>query len=148
MLLSADRLRRWLVLLLLRMWSSCLDWCRGLRISLSCQDVAVCLQAEAAKAAELRGPHTFSLSRLLTIYSSLLAADENHSNYNSTGSGSSGSRPWQQRQQHQGGGLMASAGWMGVHRSDVLMGVNTLVASRLMSQVSRCMLLVRVRSRV
>lgn len=70
------------------------------------------------------------------MYSSLLAADEG-----SSSGGSSGGRPWQQLQQSQqqeaerGAGLMASAGWMGVHRSDVLMGVNTLVASRLMSQV-------------
>lgn len=68
------------------------------------------------------------------MYSSLLAADEGSSS-------GGGGRPWQQLQQSQqqeaekAAGLMASAGWMGVHRSDVLMGVNTLVASRLMSQV-------------
>jgi hypothetical protein len=69
----------------------------------------------------------------MTIYSNLLSADENH------GGGSAGNsasrRPWQQQQQQREAALMASAGWMGVSRSDVLMGVNTLVASRLMSQV-------------
>jgi hypothetical protein len=74
----------------------------------------------------------------MTIYTSLLAADDN----SNAGSSSSASlqQPWQQQlsqqqQQQQGVVLMKAASWMGVGRSDVLMGVNTLVASRLMSQV-------------
>jgi hypothetical protein len=121
-----------------RGFESLLDHKRDAYSLCASRAAAVCCatQAEAAKAAELRGPHTFSLSRLLTVYSSLLAADEGSSG----GSSGGGCRPWQQSQQQEaerGAGLMASAGWMGVHRSDVLMGVNTLVASRLMSQVGQ-----------
>jgi hypothetical protein len=71
----------------------------------------------------------------MTIYTNLLSADENHGG--SSAGSSATRRPWQQQQQQQReAALMASAGWMGVSRSDVLMGVNTLVASRLMSQVN------------
>ena len=69
----------------------------------------------------------------MTIYTNLLSADENHGG--SSAGSSASRRPWQQQQQREAA-LMASAGWMGVSRSDVLMGVNTLVASRLMSQVN------------
>lgn len=85
-----------------------------------------CVQAEAAKAAELKGPHTFSLPRLLQVYASLLRADENHGSASSSSSSSS----------NQQDRLAAAGGWLGVQTADVLMGVNSLVAARLMTKVS------------
>lgn len=87
--------------------------------------VITTLQAEAAKAAELKGPHTFSLPRLLQVYASLLRADENHGSISSSSSG------------HQQDRLAAAGGWLGVQKADVMMGVNSLVAARLMSKVSK-----------
>jgi hypothetical protein len=101
-----------------------------------------CVQAEAAKAAELKGPHCFSFARLMAVYANLLAADENHA----AASGSSGagsSLAAQQLQQMRGeaatecGGAAAAmgGGWLGVQSADVMLGVKNLVASRLLTQV-------------
>jgi hypothetical protein len=71
----------------------------------------------------------------MTIYASLLAADENSTAGGSSSASHHQQQPQQLQQQQLGVALMKSASWMGLARSDVLMGVNTLVASRLMSQV-------------
>jgi hypothetical protein len=100
------------------------------------------LQAEAAKAAELKGPHSFSFARLMAVYANLLSADENHTAAaGSSGTGSSLAA--QQLQQMRGeaaaecGGAAAAmgGGWLGVQSADVMMGVKNLVAARLLTQV-------------
>lgn len=100
------------------------------------------LQAEAAKAAELKGPHSFSFARLMAVYANLLAADENHT----AAAGSAGSSLVQlQLQQLRGDAAAAAApggaaaamggGWLGVQSADVMVGVKSLVAARLLTQV-------------
>lgn len=94
------------------------------------------LQAEAAKAAELKGPHTFSLTRLMAVYANLLAADENHAAAASSSSSMATLRQQQQGQVPAGGTAAAmGGGWLGVQSADVLMGVKSLVAARLLTQV-------------
>jgi hypothetical protein len=106
-------------------------------------DVVLCaiilvLQAEAAKAAELKGPHSFSFARLMAVYANLLAADENHT------AAAGSSLAAQQLQQMHGdaaaagcGGAAAAmgGGWLGVQSADVMLGVKNLVSSRLLTQV-------------
>ncbi|WIA11184.1 hypothetical protein OEZ85_011314 [Tetradesmus obliquus] len=98
-------------------------------------------QAEAAKAAELKGPHSFSFARLMAVYANLLAADENHT----AAAGSAGSSLVQlQLQQLRGDAAAAAApggaaaamggGWLGVQSADVMVGVKSLVAARLLTQ--------------
>ena len=91
-------------------------------------------QAEAAKAAELKGPHTFSLSRLLAVYGSLLAADEDSSG---PGNATFAEQQHCQQQLRQGhaGQAVPGAGWLGVQRADVMTGISSLVACKLLSQV-------------
>eukprot|EP00775_Hariotina_reticulata_P004972 gene4972-5213_t len=97
-------------------------------------------QAEAAKAAELKGPHTFSLSRLFAVYGSLLAADDDSS---ALGSANLVEQQQQDQQQQQGrllgqgagaGWAVPGAGWLGVQRADVMTGISSLVACKLLSQ--------------
>lgn len=78
-------------------------------------------QAEAAKAAELKGPHTFSLARLLTVYAHLLAGDE-----------AQPSGAWRPASDAAGS---TDDGLLGATRADVMSGVASLVAARLLTQV-------------
>lgn len=109
-------------------------------------------QAEAAREAELRGPHAFTLARLSAVYARLLAADESHS-VSSISRSCGGLVPstataatagtttaaataaQQQSWRRPGRGRGAGGGWLGVHSSDVLAGVSGLVSARLLSQV-------------
>jgi multidrug resistance efflux pump len=113
---------------------------------LVCLDISFCnvfvLQAEAAKAAELKGPHSLSFARLMAVYANLLAADENHAA--AAGSSGAGSSLAAQQLQQMRGGAAAECGgaaaamggsWLGVQSADVMMGVKNLVASRLLTQV-------------
>jgi hypothetical protein len=105
----------------------------------------VLLQAEAAKAAELKGPHSFSFARLMAVYANLLAADENHTA--AAGSSAGSSLAQLQLQQMRGEATTAAAGgsggaaaamgggWLGVQSADVMIGVKSLVAARLLTQV-------------
>uniref|UniRef100_A0A383W9P4 Uncharacterized protein n=1 Tax=Tetradesmus obliquus TaxID=3088 RepID=A0A383W9P4_TETOB len=96
-------------------------------------------QAEAAKAAELKGPHSFSFARLMAVYANLLAADENHT---AAAGNSSSSLAQLQLQQLRGDAAAAAAapggamggGWLGVQSADVMVGVKSLVAARLLTQ--------------